>query len=231
MVKPRQYNTFQKKSVTGVKKGGKRSRIAPAFPAEYHFKNRNPPTTMQLPNHYLITPTPEDEEAFLASLERTLEAGTRLLQLKGKGLAADAYEALARKVVELAHRYGARVLLTGDPARVERLGADGLHLDSKALDATESRPLPDGFLVAVSGHTLDALKKGEAIGANFAVLSPIKYTKAHTDIEPLGWDGLKRIAAQLTIPVYALGGVGAEDGHEAMAAGARGIAGHRGYWK
>ncbi|SCZ62399.1 thiamine phosphate synthase [Thiohalomonas denitrificans] len=91
------------------------------------------------------------------------------------------------------------------PALVEELGADGLHLDSKALNSADKRPVPETYLLAVSGHTLKALRKGEALGASFAVLPPIKYTKAHPDIEPLGWDGLETIAAQLKIPLYALG--------------------------
>lgn len=186
---------------------------------------------MPLPKHYLITPTPENIGEFLTAMESSLQAGTRLLQLKGKGMDTLAYVDLAKLVIKLAHDYGSKVLLTGDPLLVEQLGADGLHLDSKALKAATRRPLPDNYLVAVSGHTLPALRHGEAIGASFAVLSPIRYTKAHPDIEPIGWDGLTAITAQLAIPVYALGGVSAEDEAEAILAGAQGIAGSRGYWK
>lgn len=72
---------------------------------------------------------------------------------------------------------------------------------------------------------------GQAIGADLAVLSPIRVTKAHPDIVPLGWEGLEEIASRLQIPVYALGGVDAEDEPKAVRAGAQGIAGNRGYWK
>lgn len=186
---------------------------------------------MELPSHYLITPAPEDEAAFLATVERSLQAGTRLMQLRGKGLDDAAYEALAEKVIRLAHGHGCRVLLSGDPGRVERLGADGLHLDSKVLQGAEHRPVPEGYLVAVSGHSLEALQQGEALGADLGVLSPIRYTKAHPDIEPLGWDGLAAAVGQLSIPVYALGGVSAEDEAAAREAGARGVAGNKGYWQ
>lgn len=185
---------------------------------------------MSFPSHYLITPTPNNEAAFLSALERSLEAGTRLLQLKGKGMEPEAYAALARKVIPLAHRYGAKVLLT-EPELVVALGADGLHLDSKALKTATQRPLSADYLVAISGHSLEALQQGEALGADFGVLSPIRYTSAHPDIAPIGWDGLAEIAAQLIIPLYALGGVSAEDEVEAFKAGAQGIAGNKGYWE
>lgn len=186
---------------------------------------------MALPSHYLITPNGEDSDAFLAGIRNSLQAGTRLLQLKAKGLEAAAYAALAQQVVALAHEHGARVLLSGEPQLVTRLGADGLHLDSRALKEADSRPLPADYLLAVSGHDLEALKKGEAIGADFAVLSPVNYTSAHPDIEPLGWEGFGAIAAQLGIPVYALGGVSADDEAAAIAAGGQGVAGNKGYWK
>lgn len=185
---------------------------------------------MPLPASYLIPPAPQDEAAYLAALEQSLQAGIRLMQFKAKGMDEAAYRALAQKVIALAHRYDCQVLLTGDPALVSELGADGLHLDSKALKACSERPLPDYYLLAVSGHTLEELKKGEALGASFGVLSPINYTSAHPDIEPLGWEGMAAIVAQLQIPLYALGGVSADDEAAAQQAGALGIAGNKGLW-
>ena len=186
---------------------------------------------MSLPSHYLITPKADDVTVFLAALERCLQAGTRLMQLKSKGMDKDAYTELAETVIGLAHRFGCKVLLDGAPALVEQLGADGLHLDSKALKRTSKRPLPEHYLIAVSGHDLAALQQGEDMGADFAVLSPVNYTSAHPDIAPLGWDGFADIAAQVSLPVYALGGVSADDEAAAMAAGGQGIAGNKGYWK
>lgn len=186
---------------------------------------------MELPTHYLITPSPGDRAEFLAALERSLQAGTRLMQLKGKGMGTQEYAELAREVIDLAHRHGCKVLLAGDPGLVEKLGADGLHLASKALNSAVTRPVPLPYLLAISAHNLQELEKGEAIGASFAVLSPIQYTRAHPDLEPLGWGGLKRIAEQCTMPLYARGGVSADDEQAAIQAGARGVAGHKGYWK
>lgn len=186
---------------------------------------------MALPNHYLITPNGDNSAAFLDGIRNSLQAGTRLMQLKAKGLDAVAYAALAEQVVALAHEYDCRVLLSGDPKLVQALGADGLHLDSKGLKAAESRPLADDYLLAVSGHDLGAMQKGEAIGADFGVLSPVNYTKAHPDIEPLGWEGFGEIAAALKIPLFALGGVSADDLQAALDAGGQGIAGNKGYWK
>jgi thiamine monophosphate synthase len=185
---------------------------------------------MPLPDHYLITPNPDDEAQFLAALGQSLLAGTQLMLFKAGGLDDAAYRTLASQVIALAHDYDCQVLLATDAAMVNELGADGLHLDSKALARCTKRPLPDYMLLAVSGHSLEELQRGEALGADFAVLSPINYTNAHPDIAPLGWDGMQEIVAQLRIPVYALGGVSAGDEAAAKAAGGKGIAGNKGYW-
>ncbi|OOZ39333.1 hypothetical protein BOW53_12150 [Solemya pervernicosa gill symbiont] len=194
------------------------------------FVNREH-SIMTLPTHYLITPSPEDEAAFIEGVEKSLQAGTRLMQLKAKGYSEEAYASLAERVVVLARSYDCKVLLTGNAELVEKLGADGLHLDSKALKQCKQRPLSKRYLIAVSAHTLEGLQQGEAIGASFGVLSPVRYTKAHPDIEPIGWQGLKQIAAATTLPLYALGGVSSRDEAEAIAADAQGVAGNKGYWK
>jgi len=207
--------------------------VAKASLQDYAFPAANQPIVdaLQLPTHYLITPDPADEATFLAGLQRSLQAGIKLMQLRAKGLSETDYAALAKKVIELAHAHDCRVLLNAAPEMVQRLGADGVHLDSKRLAAAITRPLPDSLLVAASGHSLDELKKAEAIGANFALLSPVKYTKSHPDTEPLGWEMFGQIVDQLALPVYALGGVSDVDEAEAFAHGAQGCAGIRGYWR
>jgi thiamine monophosphate synthase len=74
------------------------------------------------------------------------------------------------------------------------------------------------------------LHKGEALGASFGVLSPINYTSAHPDIEPLGWEGMRAVAGELKMPLYALGGVTADDTEAAQQAGGAGVAGNKGLW-
>lgn len=199
---------------------------------QYQFPSANKPiiSAMQLPIHYLITPSPEDENEFLAALEKSLQSGIRLMQLRAKNLDEQAYAVLAKKVLVLAHQYECKVLLNATPELVKKLGADGVHLDSKRLAACTSRPLPDSYLVAASGHTLEELQKAESIDASFALLSPVKYTKSHPDTEPLGWERFAEIVDHVALPVYALGGVSKVDEDDAFNAGAQGLAGIRGYW-
>lgn len=185
---------------------------------------------MPLPKHYLITPSPTDDSQFLDQLRQCLQAGTRLVQLRAKGIDPERYTTLAQQAIELVHQHQGIVLLTSTAEQVLALGADGLHLDSKALKGVTSRPLPAHFLLSASGHSLAELQHAEAMGANLAVVSPVKATASHPELAPLGWAGYAEIVRALALPVYAYGGVDAGDEAEALAAGGAGIAGQRGYW-
>lgn len=184
----------------------------------------------QLPECYLITPTPDDTDEFLVNLEVALQQGVRLVQLRAKGMVAEEYKALAKQVVECCHAHGAKLLLNGEPEWVSEVGADGVQLSSGKLRSLDKRPLAKELLVAASCHTKEELQQALKLDADFALLSPIKWTKSHPDTEPLGWDEMRRLVDEMPIPVYALGGVSHADLDDAFAAGGQGIAAIRSLW-
>lgn len=196
------------------------------FPAA----NRPIIAAAQLPECYLITPSPDNVAEFLARLEQALMQGIRLVQLRAKGMAAQEYKALARQVVARCHAHGARVLLNGEPGWVAEVGADGVQLSSGRLHSLKRRPLGKELLVAASCHSREELRQALKLAADFALLSPIKWTKSHPETEPLGWDEMRRLADEMPIPVYALGGVSRDDLDQAFAAGGQGIAAIRSLW-
>ena len=168
---------------------------------------------------------------FLRLLERVLRAGARLVQLREPMLPATEYRSLARTVVNIARRHGAKVLLNADPSWVEECGADGVHLSSQRLMTLERRPLVSKYLVAASCHDETELRQAAKIGADFSVLSPVRMTRSHPDATPLGWAEFARLRMASDIPVYALGGLSADDLEEARLAGAAGLAMIRGVWE
>jgi 8-oxo-dGTP diphosphatase len=70
----------------------------------------------------------------------------------------------------------------------------------------------------------------ERLGADFAVLGPVRKTPSHPDAAPLGWEGFRALSEGAALPVYALGGVISFDLEQALACGAHGIAMVRGAW-
>ena len=193
---------------------------------EYPAANLPVITSLRLPEWYAISNISGiGERQFLNKLEQKLEAGLRLVQLREPDLAPDAFANLAGKIVPIAHRYRARVLLnTRDVSVVESSGADGLHLNSAMLNQLQDRPLRRSLLVAASCHNQAELQKAEKLGADFAVLSPVRQTASHPQANAIGWEQFATLARQCAIPVYALGGMTLADIEMARQHGGQGIA-------
>ncbi len=187
---------------------------------------------LQLPSAYLITPEPgDDHETFLAQLQRRLDEGIRLVQLRAKGLDDVSYRSLAEQVIETCRQSGARVLLNAEASLAMQLGADGIQLSSQRLQQTSERILPGNLLLGASCHTPEELSHAQSIGADFALLSPVKPTASHPDAPALGWEAFAQQVVLCAMPVYALGGMTPADLDDAIAQGAQGIAAIRALWE
>jgi 8-oxo-dGTP diphosphatase len=167
-------------------------------------------------------------DEFLLRLERSLQRGLRLLQIREKEWSEDDLQALTRRALALAKSYGARVLVNGTPAQAQRCGADGVHLTGAALRAARQRPAVP--LVGASCHDEAELERAATIGADFVVLGPVAATASHAGAATIGWEGFARLAADYPLPVYALGGMRSADLPTAWEAGAHGVAMMRGAW-
>ncbi len=184
---------------------------------------------LELPALYAISNAAElGIEPFLARLEARLNAGLRLVQLREKHLARDELRELARRVIALSHAYGAKVLLNGDVELAQEVGADGVQLSAMQLAALHERPAVDWC--AASCHNAEELRRAEALGCDFALLSPVLPTQSHPSAPHLGWENFAAIAAGSSIPVYALGGLTHVDMRTAWQHGAHGISLLRQAW-
>jgi 8-oxo-dGTP diphosphatase len=198
--------------------------VAPLLPANDVIMN-----ALCLPPVYAITAAAREGEAgFMPRLEHALGRGTRLIQVREPGFDQDRLAGFARAVVERARKYHARVLINSDLALARAVGADGVHLPSAQLMQLEVAP--DCALWGASCHDAAELGRAAALGADFAVLSPVLPTPTHPDADVISWEGFAALALDCPIPVYALGGMRPELLDTAMQHGAHGIALLSGAW-
>jgi 8-oxo-dGTP diphosphatase len=196
--------------------------LAPMLPA-------NGPVlrALSLPEEYAITRAELGQRVFLSRLEARLRSGLRLVQVREKSLARDALRRFAERVLVLARAHGAKVLVNSDVDLAREIGADGVHLTAAQLQGSR----PDIPWCGASCHSREELRRAEDLGADFAVLGPVRSTPSHPGSVPLGWDGFREIGAGSSIPVYALGGVVPRDLEQARSCGAHGLAMVRGAWE
>lgn len=194
--------------------------------------NRSIVNALLLPTEYLITPDMSMiKDTFLQQLQRHLQAGISLVQLRQTQLSSREYLLLAREVQDLARQYDARLLLNHTLETFRQCASAGLHLNSKRLMALSARPVSKDILFSASCHNLAEVRQANKVGVDFIVIAPVMATLTHPGFVALGWQGFQQLANVAVMPAYALGGLGPEDKNSAFKQGAQGIAAIRSLWE
>lgn len=165
---------------------------------------------------------------FLIRLEAALEAGLRLIQLREKRLSEAQFELVARQAIDLAHRFGARILINGAAELAVRLGADGAHFPAARLMELTARP--QLAWCGASCHSRGEMDHAARLGLDYVVLGPVLPTLSHPGASTLGWERFAAWARNYPLPIYAIGGLRADALPTAWEHGAHGIAMLRGAW-
>lgn len=174
--------------------------------------------SLALPAEYAITAAGRLGTAqMLARLERALERGLKLLQVREPEMDDAGRRLFTEQAIGLSHRYGCKVLTKDRFA-----GADGIHFTAAGLMQLQEKP-PKG-LAAASCHTRAELERAMQLELDFAAVGPVR------DKAAIGWNGFAELVAGSSIPVYAIGGLSPADRQAAWRAGAHGIAMIRAAW-
>ncbi len=154
---------------------------------------------------------------------RAARDGVEMIQIRAKELSARELSSLVRTIIRVAQT--SRVLVNTRTDVALACGAHGVHLPAGSMaPRTIRRIAPQGFLVGVSCHTIEELRAAEGEGAGFAVYGPV-FPSVTKSLTPIGIEAFREAAASVHLPVYALGGVTAENAPQCIEAGAAGVAG------
>lgn len=177
----------------------------------------------------LVTPDPgPDPVQWLPALERALVDGIRRVHLRTTTPDAT-WPALAAEAAARCRSAGADVRLHGDVDLARAVGA-GVHLRAHELLACAERPVSDDTPLSASCHDVEELQRAEALGCDSVLLGPVRATASHPGQPGIGWARFERLRETVSLPIYALGGLGPGDVATARTHGAQGIAAIRGLW-
>lgn len=198
----------------------------------YTFPAANKPIikAVELPEEYLITGDFETTNDALARLNRALEKGVKLVQLRAHHLDAEAYRRLAQVFLEPCQNAGAKLMLNADPELLKQVDADGIHLTAARLNQPAQRPVPVDKWLSASCHDAASIVQAENIRADFITLSPVLKTPSHPEVEPMGWHNFNSLTDNAKLPVYALGGINKQQLDRIFGLGGQGLAGITQYW-
>lgn len=156
-----------------------------------------------------------------AVVDAALDGGVDAVQLREKGLAQAELLAFGRELRAVT-RGRARLIVNGSLAVARGCAADGLHLPEAAhLPPSDDRA---GLLLGRSAHDAEGAARAEAEGADYLVLGTIFPSRSHPGGVSSGPALVKAVAARVSLPVIAVGGVTPANVANVLHAGACGVA-------
>jgi thiamine-phosphate pyrophosphorylase len=177
---------------------------------------------------------PERRARLTEQIAEAARCGIDFIQLREKDLAARELETLARTAIDTVRASGspARLLINSRTDIALVIGAHGVHLQSHDVSPIEVRRIwrragqKKEPVIAVSCHAEAEVADAQKNGADFVVFGPVFEKKDSPEVPASGLEQL-RSACRHGLPVFALGGITAENAHSCIHAGAEGIAGIR----
>jgi thiamine-phosphate pyrophosphorylase len=147
-------------------------------------------------------------DAFDQIVAELVEAGVGAIQLRDKNLPDR--ELLCRARCMCAHTAGTRtVSIVNDRADIAQLaGADGLHLGQDDLTVKDARTIVGTrMLIGVSTHAIAQVRQAVLDGANYLGAGPTFTSQTKQFNHFAGPDYLRQVAAETSLPTFAIGGV------------------------
>jgi thiamine-phosphate pyrophosphorylase len=178
-------------------------------------------------NLYLITDRHQTGDRPLTDVvHRSLEGGTRFVQLREKDLSSAELYRLAVDLRRLTREFDALLIINDRTDIALAVEADGVHIGISSLPvATVRKIIGQDKIIGYSAHGVDEALRVQAEGADFVTFGPVFPTPSKVAYgAPCGIKKLAEAVAVLKIPVFGLGGISKANITETLSANVQGVA-------
>jgi thiamine-phosphate pyrophosphorylase len=140
--------------------------------------------------------------------KKLVRGGIDLLQLRAKGVPTDEVRRIAQVMVAITQPAGVPFILNDYPQLLADVPAEGCHLgqqDGSIADARQVAGRP--IIVGRSTHSIEQAITAEKEGADYIGYGPLFPTPTKPDAVAVGLSGLRKLHAQVRIPIFCIGGI------------------------
>ena len=156
---------------------------------------------------------------------RVLAGGATFLQVREKEMTAADFAREARRLQALCRTYGVPMVVNDSVEIALEIDADGVHVGQSDIRGRDIRAMlgPDKLL-GISARTVEEAVAAQQAGADYLGVGAVFGTSTKKNARTLSVEQLREIAAAVTIPVVAIGGVQASNLPRLAGSGAAGAA-------
>ena len=151
-----------------------------------------------------------------------VEGGVDLIQLRGKLKLLDELAGYAAGL----HAFTASAstpLIVNDHAEIaRRVPVEGIHVgqDDDSIEVARSKA-GRAVLIGKSTHSLEQALAAQREGADYIGFGPIFATPTKPDYAPIGLTDIRRVHAEINLPIFCIGGVNIDNLQSVIDAGAK----------
>jgi len=174
---------------------------------------------------YVLLGASESAEAFTDKLITLLGAGVDVIQLRDRG--CDDRTLFERAVMgsRIARDQGALFIVNDRPDIAAAANADGVHVGQDELPASAARQIIGPTrLLGISTHSLEQAHQAVVDGADYLGCGPMFPGRTKTFPSYVGPALLRQVVREISLPIFAIGGIDQTNVAEIVAAGCHRIA-------
>src|SRR5215472_8944342 len=155
-------------------------------------------------------------------VEQMIEGGIDLIQLRGKEKSISELMEVSAELHELAVQ-SFTPLIVNDYAEIARqVPVEGVHVgqDDDPIEIVRQKAARE-ILVGKSTHSLEQAHSAQREGADYIGFGPIFATPTKPDYPGIGLHNIRRVHAEVNLPIFCIGGINIDNLQSVMDAGAR----------
>jgi thiamine-phosphate pyrophosphorylase len=155
-------------------------------------------------------------------VEQMVQGGVDLIQLRGKGKSLDELARYAAWLHELTARFSTPLIVNDHAQIASHVPVEGVHVgqDDDSIEVAR-RKAGRQIVVGKSTHSMEQALAAQREGADYIGFGPIFATPTKPDYPPIGLTNIRRVHAEVSLPIFCIGGINIDNLQSVIDAGAK----------
>ncbi len=151
-----------------------------------------------------------------------IKGGVDLIQLRGKNKLLGELVDLSAELHELAAKSSTPLIVNDHAEIARRVAVEGVHVgqDDDSIESVREKATRE-ILVGKSTHSLEQARAAQREGADYIGFGPIFATPTKPDYAPIGLEDIRRVHAEVNLPIFCIGGINIDNLQSVIDAGAK----------